>query len=162
MKTLNAKTLFAGLAAVAAVTAVAAPAAAQPYRDYDRYEQGRYDNGRYDGDRYDGGRYDGGRYEQRHWDHRGGYNIDRRQEQIERVIERGIRQGALTRREVHELRSDLYSIRRLEAHYRVDGLNWRERAELDRRLDWAERRLEGRLNNREYGYGYGYGYGYRR
>jgi len=157
MKTLNAKTLFAGLAAVAAVTAVAAPAAAQPYRDYDRYEQGRYD-----GDRWNDGRYDNGRHEQGRWDHRGGYDIDRRQQQIERTIEIGFRRGDLTRREVHELRSDLYSIRRLEAHYRVDGLNWRERAELDRRLDWAERRLEGRLNNREYGYGYGYGYGYRR
>lgn len=139
MKTPNAKTLFAALAAVATVTAVAAPAAAQPYRDHDRYEQGRWDRDR-DGQR-------GGR---------GEYNINARQAQLEHRLQQGARRGLITPREMQEMRNDIRSINRLERVYRSDGrLTPRERAELDRRLDWSEARLAGRLD-RDYGYGYGH------
>jgi Ni/Co efflux regulator RcnB len=135
MKTLNAKTFVATLAAAAAVTAVAAPAAAQPYERH--------------------------RYEAQRWD-RAHENINQRQRELTRIIEVGARRGDLTRREVFELRSDMRSIAQLEARYRVGGLTVRERAELNRRLDWAERRLASRLDNRTQHYGYGYGYGHRR
>lgn len=127
------KTILATLAAVAAVTAVAAPAAAQSYdRDYGRHEQGRYEQGRHD------------RYQ------RDAYSIDARQAQIERRIDIAERRGLLTRAELRELHQGVRSIMRIEANYRVDGLTRRERADLDRRLDWLETRLEGRANNRDY------------
>jgi hypothetical protein len=132
------KTILATLAAATAIAALAAPAAAQPYgydRGHDRYE-GRHWN--------DGGR-DGGRY-----------GINARQARLEQRIEWGIRRGALTGREAREVRHDAYSIAHLERAYRSNGLSYRERQELDRRLDWAERRLEGRLNNNLYSHGYGH------
>jgi len=139
MKTLNAKTLFAALAAVATVTAVAAPAAAQPYRDHDRYEQGRWDRDR-DGQR-------GGR---------GEYNINARQAELRRAIEIGERRGRLTSYEASMLRRQLSDVRVAESHYRANGLNPRERIDLDRRLDRVETRLNRELSDRDYGQGYGH------
>src|SRR5687768_13036180 len=109
------KTLIAALAAVTTVTAFAAPAAAQ---SYDRHD-GRHDNGRYEQTR----------------PHRGGYNLNERQEQLNRRIEIGARRGLITRREATNLREQSYEIARIEARYRYNGLDGWERADLDRRFD---------------------------
>jgi hypothetical protein len=66
-------------------------------------------------------------------------NVSERE--IARRIEMGERTGQLTRREAWRLRSELRNINRLEAEYRWDGLNWRERADLDRRLDFLSRQV---------------------
>jgi hypothetical protein len=121
------KTLIAALAAVTAVTAFAAPAAAQSY-----------------------GRHDQGRWEQ------GAYNLNQRQAQLNSRIEVGVRRGAITRREAADLRGQSYEIARLEARYRVDGLNPRERADLDRRFDRLETRIAREVHDRDYGQGYGH------
>lgn len=129
------KTLIAALAAVATVTAVAAPAAAQPYRDH------RYDHS------YD----------------RGGYDINRRQERLDRYIDQGVRRGSINRWEANRLRGEFQDIARLEARYRVNGLTGWERADLDRRFDRLEVRVQqARSDTDRRDYGYGYGYGQRR
>ena len=123
------KTLIAALAAVTTVTAFAAPAAAQSY-----------------------GRHDQGRYEQ----NRGAYNLNQRQAQLNSRIEVGVRRGMITRREAADLRGQSYEIARLEARYRVNGLNSRERADLDRRFDRLESRIAREVHDRDYGQGYGH------
>lgn len=128
------KTLFAALAAVTTVTALAAPAAAQPYdRDYGR-DHGRYEQGR----------------------DRGAYNLNQRQAQLDSRIEIGARRGLITRREAANLRQQSYEIARLEARYRVNGLNPRERADLDHRFDRLEARIAREVHDRDYGAGYGH------
>ncbi|MBJ7409529.1 MAG: hypothetical protein JHD15_04080 [Phenylobacterium sp.] len=123
------KTLIAALAAVTAVTAVAAPAiaTAQPY---DRYEHARHD--------------------------RGAYNLNQRQDELNRRIAWGVRTGALTRGEAADLRDQARNIARIEARYRVNGLNSWERADLDRRFDRLDTRIGRQTHDREYGYGYGH------
>ena len=75
----------------------------------------------------------GGRYEQ----DRGGswQNISQRKYQLDRRIDRGERNGSLSRREATRLRFDLDSLVYLERSYMRGGLSHRERAELDRRYD---------------------------
>ena len=122
------KTLLASVAAVAALTAVAAPAAAQPY-GYDRSASERsYDRG----DRY------------------GGHQVDRREERIAHQIERGLRNGSLTRREAARLHNELRDIERLEARARYGGLSRWERAQLDNRLDRLEARLQSERHDNDY------------
>lgn len=126
--------LLTALAAVAAVTVVAAPAAAQSY-----------DHGRYD--RYDS--YD--RHERDDRGFHGGWNINQRQEQLDRRIDRGLRNGSLTQREARRLRAEFRDIARLEARYRANGLNPRERADLDRRFDWLAAQIRHERRDRQYG-----------
>ena len=75
----------------------------------------------------------GGRYEQ----DRGGswQNISQRKYQLDRRIDRGERNGSLSRREATRLRFDLDALVYLERSYLRGGLSYRERAELDRRYD---------------------------
>jgi hypothetical protein len=75
----------------------------------------------------------GGRYEQ----DRGGswQNISQRKYQLDRRIDRGERNGSLSRREATRLRFDLDALVYLERSYLRGGLSFRERAELDRRYD---------------------------
>lgn len=128
------KTLIAALAAVTTVTAIAAPAAAQSYdRDYGR-DHGRYEQGR----------------------ERGAYNLNQRQDELNRRIAWGVRSGALTRREAADLRSDASDIARIEARYRANGLNNWERADLDRRFDRLDARIARQTHDRDYGSGYGH------
>ncbi|MBU1375335.1 MAG: hypothetical protein KKE02_08970 [Alphaproteobacteria bacterium] len=128
------KTLIAALAAVTTVTAIAAPAAAQSYdrNDHGRYEQGRYERGP-------------------------GADINQRQRELERRIDRGIRSNDLNRREVASLQAGLRDVNRLQATYRSHGFDRAELRELDRRMDVLERQLAGSLDRR-----YGEGYGHRR
>jgi hypothetical protein len=133
------KLLLSVAAASALAGAIAAPtlALADPY---DRHDRGDY------GDRYD---------------RDGGYGgIDMRQARIEHRIDRGVRTGQLNPREARRLGEQSRDIARLEARYRWDGLNGFERADLNRRLDGLEFRLNRELHDGDrYGYGYGPGYG---
>ncbi len=106
------KFLIPALALAAA--SVAVPAMAQSYgpRHYD--DRG----GRYEQDR-------GGRWQ----------NISQRKYQLDRRIDRGERNGSLSRREATRLRFDLDALVHLERSYMRGGLSYRERAELDRRYD---------------------------
>lgn len=79
-------------------------------------------------------------------DNRGWTPINQRQRQIDARIDAGIRDGSLSRREAGRLRAEFNDIAALEARYRRNGLDNRERADLDRRFDrlsaqvYAERR----------------------
>ena len=122
------KFLIPALALAAA--SVAVPAMAQSYgpRHHDdrggRYEQDR--GGRWDNDR--GGRWDN--------DRGGGWqNISQRKYNLDRRIDRGERNGSLSRREASRLRRELNDLVYLERSYLRGGLSFRERAELDRRYD---------------------------
>lgn len=143
MKTLN-------ILAAAAVSVLALSAGAASAQDWaPPYERGdpRYEQDRWDGDR--------------NWrDDRGAWmNINQRQAQLDRRIDRGIRSGRLTRDEAFRLRSEFRAIARLEHRYRVNGLSGWERADLDRRFDVLSARLRWERND---GDRYGSGYGYRR
>lgn len=131
------KILIAALAAVTTVTAIAAPAAAQ---SYDRADRGRYEQ-----DRHDRGHRD-----------QGAYNLNQRQARLDDRIEIGVRRGVLDRREAANLRGQSREIARLEARYRVNGLNPRERADLDNRFDRLEARIAREVRDRDYGSGYGH------
>jgi len=61
--------------------------------------------------------------------------LARRQDNIERRIDEGMRSGQLTRREARSLHDQFRSLLRLEDRYRRDGLTVRERADLQRRYD---------------------------
>jgi hypothetical protein len=114
------KFLIPALALAAA--SVAVPAMAQSYgpRHYDdrggRYEQDR--GGRWDNDR-------GG----------GWQNISQRKYNLDRRIDRGERNGSLSRREASRLRRELNDLVYLERSFLRGGLSFRERAELDRLYD---------------------------
>jgi hypothetical protein len=62
----------------------------------------------------------------------------------------------ITRREAADLRKQSYDIARLEARYRVNGLNPRERADLDNRFDRLETRVTREVRDQDYGQGYGH------
>ncbi|MFZ2028968.1 MAG: hypothetical protein WAU68_01555 [Vitreimonas sp.] len=62
-------------------------------------------------------------------------NINQRQAQLDSRIDAGVRDGSLTRQEAFRLRGEFNDLARLEARYRVDGLSYGERADLDRRFD---------------------------
>ena len=61
--------------------------------------------------------------------------MNQRKANIERRIDMGVRNGALTRREASNLRTRFANLRRLEWRYSRNGLNWRERRDLDRRYN---------------------------
>ena len=114
-----------------AAASVAVPAMAQNYGPQHRDDRG----GRYEQDR--GDRYErdnrGDRYER---DNRGGWqSISQRKYQLDRRIDRGERNGQLSRREATRLRAELNQLVRLEYSYQRGGFSARERAELDRRYD---------------------------
>ena len=124
------KTLIAALAAVTTVTAIAAPAVAQPY--------GRPDTGRYyEQDRHYG---QGERYR----------DFDQRQDAAQRKIERGYRNGALSRREAAHLRDVARGLVNLEARYSRNGLSRAEFADLDNRYDRLEQQIRIERRDRDY------------
>lgn len=119
------KALIPALVLVAA--SVAVPAAAQSY-GYDRGGRGN------------------DRYEQR-GDY-GWQSINQRQNQLDRRIDQGVRNGALTRREAGRLRAEFGQLVRLEGQYRRGGLNRWERNDLDQRFDRLSARI--RYERRDY------------
>lgn len=124
-----------------ATLAGAGAASAQPYGG----PRGGYEVG------YSGGGYD--RYDRR-TDSR---DINGRQQALRQRLDRGIERGRLTRREAESLRFELRDINRMERQFRAShGLNPREIAILDARLDRLERRMRTEMrDDQRYGYGYG-------
>ena len=90
-----------------AAASVAVPAAAQNYDRGDRYVQ----------------------------NHGGWQSISQRKYQLDRRIDNGLRNGALSRREAGRLSAELNSLVRLERSYMRGGLTRWERTDLDRRYD---------------------------
>lgn len=115
------KALIPALALVAA--SVAVPAAAQSY--------GRDHRGN-------------DRYEQANW-----LTINQRQSNLDRRIDQGVRNGALTRREATALRAEFRGLVRLEASYRRGGLTRWERADLDQRFDRLSARIRYERHDRD-------------
>ena len=121
------------LALTLAAGAVAMPAAAQNYSRDDTRHSSRGDDRRYN---------------QANWQ-----NINQRQANLDRLIDRGIQTGALSRREAGRLRGEFNALARLEQNYRRGGLTQWERADLDRRFDRlaAQIRYERRDNDNRRG-----------
>lgn len=74
--------------------------------------------------------------------------INQRQRQLDQRIDVGVRDGSLSRIEASSLRSQFRDIASLEARYRRDGLNGRERADLDQRFDRLSYRIQAERNDR--------------
>jgi len=106
------KTLLVPALVLAAVSATALPAAAQSYGHHPA-PHGPVANAGYG-----------------NWQ-----SINVRQASLDRRIDQGVRNGALSRREATRLRSDFNGLLRLEANYRRGGLTAWERSDLDRRFD---------------------------
>ena len=88
-------------------------------------------------------------------------NINAHQAQVEQRIHQGVRSHRLTQREATQLREQVRQVARLEARYRVNGLqNW-ERQDLDRRLDRLGAQVTAQMNDQDRGGG-NYAGGYRR
>lgn len=67
--------------------------------------------------------------------------LSARQDNIEHRIDDGMRSGQLTRREARTLHRQFNDLLRLEARYQRDGLNFRERADLQHRYDRLSQRV---------------------
>lgn len=69
-------------------------------------------------------------------------SINQRQDNLDRRIDQGVRNGSLTRGEAVRLRAEFNDLARLEARYRRDGhLSTGERVDLDRRFDILSQRI---------------------
>ncbi len=64
-------------------------------------------------------------------------------------INQGIRNGALTQGEATRLRSEFYTLERLEQQYRRNGLTLRERQDLDQRFNALSRRIYVQKHDRQ-------------
>lgn len=87
-----------------------------------------------------------------------GASINARQAMLAQRIDMGVRNGSLNRREADRLRVELRNIQRLEAQFRRsgNGLDRREIAQLDNRLDRLSTQVRWERNDRQFGYGYGH------
>jgi hypothetical protein len=87
-------------------------------------------------------------------------NINARQAQLDRRIDRGVRTGSLNRTEAARIRAESRNIAVLETRYRNTGggLDMRERVDLDRRFDALESRLRIELADRDFRWDDGYRY----
>lgn len=83
-------------------------------------------------------------------------SLEQRQMQLDRRIDRGLRDGSLNRREAWRLRDEMRELVRLENRYRYDGLSRGERIDLDRRYDRLAMQIRMERHDDQYGYGYGY------
>jgi hypothetical protein len=76
--------------------------------------------------------------------------INQRQANLERRIDQGVRNGALTRPEAKRLRADFRSLAQLETRYRrSSGLDTRERSDLQRRFDALSARIRFERHDRQ-------------
>lgn len=82
--------------------------------------------------------------------------FDHRLDRLERRIDRGLRNGSLTRGEAYRLNAQLRETARLEHRYRRGGLTGWERADLDRRFDRISAQIRFERHDRDYGSGYGH------
>jgi hypothetical protein len=129
------KKIILTLAAVSALTATAA--AAQPGAGYDRRD---------------------GRDFGRPPIAAPGVGIDARQAMLAQRIDRGVRNGTITRREAARLNAELRDIERDEWTFRRSrpGLTQREIAQLEMRLDRLAALVRIERNDRQFGNGYGH------
>jgi hypothetical protein len=141
MKKFTTLTLI-GAASALALSATAA--SAQAYGDR---------NDGYRGDGYHSDRNNDGYRDGRGGDRNAWMTINQRQAQLDRRIDRGIRDGSLNRQEAYRLRAEFRQIARLEARYRVNGLNRWERNDLDRRFDLLSAQVRAERHD-QYGSGY--------
>jgi hypothetical protein len=89
------------------------------------------------------------RFERNDWQdrNRGWLPINQRQRMLDNRIDRGIRDGRLTRSEAYRLRAEFQQIAYLESRYRRGGLSYQERRDLDRRFDRLDARLTASLRD---------------
>ena len=122
-----------------AAASVAVPAMAQSHGHQDRdgrggYEQDHRGDRNYRGDRdHRGDRYD--RDDRYGRDDRNWQPIAQRRAQLQRLIDRGLRNGWLSRREARYVQTEVNGLIRLEYRYQQGGLSWRERQDLQSRYD---------------------------
>lgn len=76
--------------------------------------------------------------------------INARQANLDRRIDMGVRNGALTRAEAGRLRAEFRGIAQLEHRYRAGGLNTWERRDLDRRFDLLSARIRYDRHDRQH------------
>lgn len=76
-------------------------------------------------------------------------SVNDRQQELDRRIDAGIRDGSLTAREGEQLHADFRAIARLETRYRRNGLSALERADLDARLDVLRNRIRSERYDRQ-------------
>ncbi|MDO8411210.1 MAG: hypothetical protein Q7S93_14245 [Phenylobacterium sp.] len=88
--------------------------------------------------------------------------IAQRKANLERRIDMGQRNGAITRSEAVRLRAEFNNLQRLEHRYRQGGLTRWEMADLDRRMDELSARIYVERRDADRRYGQGYGQGHRR
>jgi hypothetical protein len=74
-------------------------------------------------------------------------SINQRQAQLDSRIDAGVRDGSLTRQEAIRLRGEFNDLSRLEARYRVNGLSFGERADLDRRFNTLSSQIRYQRND---------------
>ncbi len=67
--------------------------------------------------------------------------INERQDSLFARIDEGVRNRALTREEAQRLRAEFYDIARLEEQYRYNGIDQRERRDLNQRFDALSSRI---------------------
>ncbi|EXJ13973.1 hypothetical protein [Imhoffiella purpurea] len=77
------------------------------------------------------------------------YDVSDRFDHQVRLIERGMRSGELTDREVKRLRHEQYQLRDMARDLRHDGYSRHDRRLLDRRMDRAEDHIWQLRNNDE-------------
>lgn len=65
-----------------------------------------------------------------------------RQGPVEDRIEAGLASGAMSNAEARMIRSDMYALVAMEGRYRMNGLSWGERRDLDRRFAALDDRIE--------------------
>jgi hypothetical protein len=127
------KTILLAMSTVAAM-AVATPAAAQYANRYaDPYQDQAYGRTSVDG------------------------NFDSRIAQLQARLDADVRQGTISQREAWSLRRQLRDLARLASQYDMDGMNPRERADLQQRLRYVRQQIQvadgGRYNDRGQRYG---------
>jgi hypothetical protein len=144
------KKLLVSLALASSAFVAAAPASAQYYGDRDDRYQDRYNRG--DEDRYDRGygdrrddRYGGEHFTRNNW-------LGQRLDRINYAIRRGTERGVIDPREEQRLSYEHQQLWRIaQSYYASNGLNPRERDDLERRLDRLEQRLQyARNDDRRY------------
>lgn len=141
------KKLLVSLALASSALVAAAPVSAQYYRDrddrydhddrYDRGDDNRYDRG-YDrgyGNRYDD-RYGGEHFTRNNW-------LGQRLDRISYEVRRGVERGTISPREEQRLNYEHQQLWRIaQSYYASNGLDPRERDDLERRLDRLEQRVQ--------------------
>lgn len=97
-------------------------------------------------------------------DYRRPSGVDHRLNQVEQTIAWGYRSGALSRHEAARLQAEARQVRQLQIRYARSGrgLDGREMADLNHRVNRLESRLRYEMRNVRYGPGYGPGHGYGR